>query len=536
MTSRLTPGPGRHPWRGTVRLARATVRTGWLRLLVCAAVLVGVVAATGWSISTLYDTLDKRQMYAASIGLSPAVAAFNGRPYDLTELGGIVSYEVGFMGLLVFPLVAVHLAIRLTRHEEDTGRADLVTAAPIGRLAPLGSAVLVLASVLSVVGLSCVGVLVAAGLPPAGSAWYAASLVGLAAAYAGVGLLAAQVCRDARTAHALGMGIVLLTFLLRAVVDGRNLAATWSGPMNWLAEVRPWGQPAPGWLWALLALALVMLLLSVATAAGRDLGSGVLRARTGPATGRPGLGTPGGYAWRLTRGPVLGWLVGLVVWNLALGAVTVEMSDLMDANPSILELLGVERAEYLVTALSLLLTGVGAAALGVQGVARLAGEESSGRLGLVLSTHAGRVRVWSVWTVVVLVEAVVVLALAGLALGATSAAAVGDPSLAGTHLVATLQVTVPVALIVAVAAAGHAVTGRGPALGWLLVSWATVVGVLGQALRLPDWARNLSPLELIGTVPLEPVSRPALVGLATAAVLLVSLGVVVVRRRDLRAG
>jgi len=62
------------------------------------------------------------------------------------------------------------------------------------------------------------------------------------------------------------------------------------------------------------------------------------------------------------------------------------------------------------------------------------------------------------------------------------------------------------------------------------------VGFLGEALRLPEWAENLSPLHLVGALPLDDPDGAALAGLAMAGVVLLAGSVLVFRGRDLRAG
>ena len=106
------------------------------------------------------------------------------------------------------------------------------------------------------------------------------------------------------------------------------------------------------------------------------------------------------------------------------------MTDIVKANPSLLEALGVDKAEYVVTSMALLLCGVGAAAFGVQAMSRLAREETSGRLGLVLSAHVTRRRVWLTWWALAVTASVplVVLVVSALALGVFTAWATGDES------------------------------------------------------------------------------------------------------------
>lgn len=515
----------------------AHLRSGWRGLLAWGSAMSALVLAVAWSISELYPTLADRRGYAESAGASAAVAAFNGRGHDLTQTGGIVGYEVGFMALVGFPILAIHLAVRFSRHEEDAGRTELVTAGRVGRLAPMaGAAATVGACLAGFVVVTGLG-LQAIGLPVAGSWRYAVSLGLFAAAFAAIGLLAAEVSREGRTAYALGLSFVMVTFLLRAVVDGRGWDATWASPSGWLAEARPWGASWQWWPYAAYAASSVLcVLLALATAAHRDLNGGLVAARSGPAYGTAALGTPVGLAWRFTRAPLLGWLLGTATWNAAFGGLAGEMADIVESNPTLLDAMGLERPEHLVTTLALLLCGVGAAAFGVQAVGRLAHEESRGRLGLVLATRVPRSRLWSAWLGVTLVGTAAVLLVSTLSLGLVAAWSTGDGSGLGDTVGGGLALVPPVALVVTLAAALHGLAPRLAALAWVAVGWVTVVGLLGETLRLPGWSRDLSPVHAVGRVPVEDPNAGALVVCAVLAAALLAGGLARFRTRQLVAG
>ena len=71
---------------------------------------------------------------------------------------------------------------------------------------------------------------------------------------------------------------------------------------------------------------------------------------------------------------------------------------------------------------------------------------------------------------------------------------------------------------------------------WALVAWILVVGLLADSLRLPEWARTLSPVDAVGDVPARPPSALSLAVLGVLAALLLGATVAGGRRRDLRAG
>lgn len=521
---------------GTLRLLRLGLRTGGRGLLLIAVLTAGLVTAMAGSIEALYADLPEREQYAATVGASPASLAFNGRGYGLTTTGGITAFEVGFIGQLLFPLLALHVALRHTRREEEAGRTELLTAGRVGRLAPLtaGAGLLAL-TCLTTGGLMLLGV-VGAGLPAVGTAWYAASITMLMLFFGAVGLLLGQLAQSTRTAHLAGLSVITAAFVLRALVDGLGWDAAWASPLGWLAEVRPFAEPR---VWPLLAhagAALVLLALAVVVARSRDLGSGVLAPRPGPARGRSSLGTVTGAAWRLTRGAALAWAVLGVVWAACFGALTREMADLVDANPTLVEALGVERGADVVTSLAVVVVCLAATAVAVQGAGRWGGEEATDRLGAMLATRVSRTRLWLTWWAVVAATSIAVLVLGTATLGLAAWAATGQR----VNLVTALEVgtgyAVPVVFVAAVAALLRAAVPRAAALAWLLVGWIVLVGFLAEVLRIPDWARDLSPLHLVGTLPQDEPSVTAVLGLGAGAAVLLGLSLVVFRRRDLRVG
>ncbi len=96
---------------------------------------------------------------------NPAASALNGPPIALDTLGGQVAYQTGAAALTAVGLMSLLLTSRLTRGEEDSGRLELIRAAPVGRDAPLAAAVLVVAAANVVTGVATTLILLAEGLP-----------------------------------------------------------------------------------------------------------------------------------------------------------------------------------------------------------------------------------------------------------------------------------------------------------------------------------------------------------------------------------
>ncbi len=88
-------------------------------------------------------------------------------------------------------------------------------------------------------------------------------------------------------------------------------------------------------------------------------------------------------------------------------------------------------------------------------------------------------------------------------------------------------------VVAAVAVALFGLVPRWSMLAWALVAWCYVIGFLGVLLDLPQWLRDLSPLEHTPAVPAEPFDVVPLVVLSLVAAGLIAVGLVGFKRRDI---
>ncbi|MFU8841183.1 MAG: anibiotic ABC transporter, partial [Nitriliruptoraceae bacterium] len=202
---------------GTGRLIRLALRRDRIVLTVWLVALLGLLVASVASIVALYGTEEARTQYAVVAATNVVARAFDG-PMAGTSLGAIVMTEVfGFLALLT-GIMSVQAVVRHTRLEEETGRAELVGAAVVGRDARLVAALVVVGADL-LLGVLTAVTLVAAGLPLQGSVLAGTALALVGVSFAAVAAVAVQVAGTARGANAIGISAVGLAFLLRAVGD-----------------------------------------------------------------------------------------------------------------------------------------------------------------------------------------------------------------------------------------------------------------------------------------------------------------------------
>lgn len=169
----------------------------------------------------------------------------------------------------------------------------------------------------------------------------------------------------------------------------------------------------------------------------------------------------------------------------------------------------------------------------VQAVGRLAAEESSGRLGVVLASRVSRVEWWVGAGATVLVGGVATLLLSGLALGLGVWAGTGEADAVLTGLGIGFAFVSPLLLLGALCLLLTGLSSRLAGACWALFALVLTIDFLGETLGLPGWFLELSPYQQVDRPPIDPAPVVPLVVMGLLAALVGAASVLLFRRRDL---
>ena len=135
---------------------------------------------------------------------------------------------------------------------------------------------------------------------------------------------------------------------------------------------------------------------------------------------------------------------------------------------------------------------------------------------------------------ITLAGTVAVVVLSGLGLGVGFRLVTGDASKIGPYTWATTSLLPAVLLLAGLALLLYGALPRAASLAWLALLFCVVVMMFGEALRFPDWVRDLSPFEHLAQVPAMSVDWTAALLVLAVAVALGVGGQVAFLRRDIR--
>ena len=525
---------------GTGSLLRFDLRRDRILLTVWVLGLAAMVASSVAATTGLYTSEAARIEASDAVNSTAALVALYGKVYVPTSLGALSLIKLTAFGAAIVGIVFVFLVARHTRGEEESGRLELVAAGTVGRAAPLAAALLYAAAGAAALGgLTTVGLL-ATGLDPSGSVAFGLSWALSALVFSAATAVAAQLTVSRRVTIGLGLVAVGVAYLLRAVGDlaeGDPGWLSWLSPIGWSQQIRPFA--GDRWWVAAISLTAVAILVPVAFAlrARRDLGSGLLPDRLGPATGR--IRGVTGLAWRLQRGPLTAWLIAVGIMGFVLGSIAQNVSGLLDTDEmrEFITLLGGEQAlvsAFIAAEVSIF--GIAVAGYGISALSRLRQEESSGRLDLLLSTPADRVRWAGSHLVIVLLAMAALLLLGGAAIGLGHLIATGGDAPTLPELIGAAAAHLPAACVMAgIVVLLFGWLPRALAAAWALFAAFIVLGEFGALWQLPSWMLDLSPFAHSPLLPGTDFTWGSIAALMAVAALLTILGMAGWRRRDVQA-
>ncbi|MFF3074553.1 ABC transporter permease [Kitasatospora sp. NPDC057936] len=533
----------RGPFAGTGALLRFDLRRDRVRLPAWVLGLGLLTLGTANSLHTVYPTAADR----ASIGhasANPAVLAMTGPRHYLADYtwGAMLGHRMLGLTVVLVALMSILTVTRHTRAEEESGRAELVRSAAVGRHAHLAAA-LATAAVADL----ALGLLLAAGLPglgvpdltTGGALLYGAALATAGLLFAAATAVTAQATAHTRTASGLALAVLGAAYAVRAAGDAADSALAWASPIGWLQHTYPFVDDRWWPLLPALALTAAVAAAGFGLSTRRDVGAGLRATRPGPPTGSAALGTPLGLALRLHRGLIGGFATALLLLGAMYGSLLGNADSMLkdvDRIREALARLGGHSLADSFAALTMLVVAVVGAVYAVLAMLRPRAEETAGRVEPVLAAAVSRAGWLGAHIAAALIGSTAVLLAAGAGFGIAGAASTGDGGeflrLAGAALAFAPAQWVTVGF----AAAVYGWLPRATALAWLLPGYGFVIGYLGPLLRFPEGLDRLSPFGQVPRLPAAAMDWTPLAVLTLVAAALIALGLAGFRRRDLDTG
>lgn len=523
------------PLAGYGILLRHAIRLDRLRLPLWVVTIALLPAVTYQSYERLFATPGSRMNIASSLTANPALLLLYGAGRSLTAPGGFTAWRTGVFSCVFVAIVAILTVVRHTRAEEEAGRADLLGSTGAGRFA-LGAAGVSLAIMVCVASGAATTVgLMAVGAQLRGAACFGLLVSMTGVAFAGVAAVTCQIASFSRGASSAALAILALSYLVRAWGDATGTAwLSWLSPVSWIEKAAPFTVDTIDVTLLPLALSGILMTVAAVLLGRRDVGSGFMEPRSGPATSPRRLSGSFGLAWRLTAPSCILWLVSLATFGAVFGAAVRSLTQLFEKNTVLRGFLahGPGSLTDLFVGEVLSILAVMASLVGVQIMLKARSEETSGRVEILLTTPLSRVRWFVSQLALALGAATLAIAVGGLALGLGASSTGATVSL--SHVLASTAAQLPaVWVLVTVAAALVGAAPRWSAVALPVVAATFVIMLFGPSLDLPGIIEGLSVFAHVPKNPAQVIPVVPLVALCGISVALALTSLVGIKRRDI---
>ena len=192
---------------------------------------------------SLYDTPEKLAQLRETLGGNPAMVAMSGPSELLDTIGGEVVFEIFSYVAIVVALMNMFLVGRHTRADEETGRAELIRSARVGRDAILAAALALAAIANTAVAVVVFAATAGTGLPRgrldrcSRSRWPA-----WGRASPRLTAVAVQVFDSPRAVYGAVGAALGAAYILRAAGDAGDGILSWLSPIGWGQQTLPYVQ------------------------------------------------------------------------------------------------------------------------------------------------------------------------------------------------------------------------------------------------------------------------------------------------------
>ncbi len=506
------------------------------------------VAASIFGYISAYPTEASRATLVATFGSNVGLQALFGVARNIDTVRGFTAWRCLAIITIIGGIWALLAATKRFRGEEEAGRWELLLSgqttargAAINTLAGLGAGLFVAYALIAIIT-GIAGQLKGQNFGASETLFFSLALVAAIGIFFAVGALVSQIAPTRRRAAGISAGIFGLAYLLRALADAAPSVhwLNYLSPLGWIEQMHPLTGSSPIWLLPIAGFIAVACFLTVYIAGRRDLGASVVPDKDTAEPRTRHLNTPLGLAVREVRGPVIGWLTGIIAGSLAMGFVAKSAGEALAAAPSFQDYVrrlvpGEATALGAVTCLGIVFMTVIVVILAMAAsfIGAMREDEAKGYLDNLFTRPVARLR-WLGGRLVLIVSAVV---LAGLAAGiftwlATASQHTGISF--GKLLDAGVNAMFPAAVIIGIGLLAFGLKPRWTSRAmYAVIGWSFLLEMIGPPVKLNHWLLDTS---LIHHVAFSPAATPRwgansiLLGIG---IVLAVIGAIMFNRRDL---
>lgn len=248
----------------------------------------------------------------------------------LHQLGPFILFRMSFLLTLALALLNIHMVIRHTRQNEETGRWELIASTVCGKKAPIASTLLLSIGVNLAVFIALSFSLIINQLD-----FKSSLLAGLSYGLYGfffscLTLLGAQLTSTSKGASGfstLALGCFFLLNGMGNVFSFGEHFLTWLTPIGWVQHIRPFDHNQVAPLFLIIVFSVIFWHVSNEICLRRDVGAGIIPVKMGRENGKSWYLNLGGFALKLQKNFIISWTISIFLFSIIFTAAAQGYGD-----------------------------------------------------------------------------------------------------------------------------------------------------------------------------------------------------------------
>lgn len=505
-------------------------------LIVFMTLFVAFVAA---SFINLYSDETLRIAFYLQMKNNPTVVSLLGSVLD-SSIGGLTAWRVGFGASFIMGLISIFLMVKHTRSEERKGRLELINSAKVGRQAVLSAAFITTFGVNLIIAVLMSMALIVQGLNAYSALVLGMSLGAFGCLFTAFSGITVQLTESSGDARYLMAGFLVGFFIIRVFGwdDGNYSWVSWLSPYGWVHHIGPFAGNEI-WIFGIfLAFIAGSTFIAYWLSSLRDLGAGIIIRRSGPARASKNLRSSLGLAWRMHRGMFFFWIIIFVLMGTMLGFTAKTVTDIITTNPQFVHLIlqlggnaGITDSYF---TMMLAFFSLAFAFYTILATLKLQSQESNKYSELVLTNSISRNQ-WAVSNLIIAILApALILIIFSLTMGLSYGLLTNDLSDGVIRILGAALMYLPaIWLFTGISMVLFGLSSRLASLSWVALAVVVVIDLLGEFLDISQWILNISPFTYVPKLLAGDTIEAPLIFLSVAAVLIILMGLVLYRHRDI---
>lgn len=461
-------------------------------------------------INGMYPTQEARDGFQLVLE-NPAMIAMFGKGYgfDNYTVGAFYAHMMYVWLGLFNGLMAVMIVSKQLRAEEEEGRLEVIRSLPVGRNATLLASMIVMTITFIIFIVLKPITYLLLGVPSidfAGSLNLSIGLGLMGIFFSFLTAVTAQIFQSNRTVMGVSFGLFLGLYLLFSIGILSSDVLLWLSPFQWMVESQAF---VNNYYWPFLITVVVTLILGLLAlyfSSIRDLDAGLMKQKSKEHKTKEYIKKPFGFALRLSKTVIIGWLVAMFVFGASYGSIFGELETFVEGNDMLSNLLP-DNSEYSTTVLfmSFIITVLAIVSLipSILIMNKLSTEEQKGRMEILFSHPVSRLEIAMSYYVLALIMGVITLSVSALGLYSAASGVMVEPIAFSTMLSAIIVYVPSLIVLLGLSLFLNGFIPKKTWITWVYLGFGFFVVYLGVIIGIDDWLTKFTPFGYVPNLPMD---------------------------------